>query len=417
MLARTDGRSRRRGIILLWGVWAVTRGLYAAALLKLVSFQLLKPAAGDVRLYRHWARVLAAGSFPADDPRWQYPPLAGAVMLLPRLSGRDYLATFVFLMVLVDALVLVLLLRAGGSPAGAWTWVAGMFLLGPFCYARYDLVVVLAAVAALLALPRMGTFGTLTGVGAMLKVWPVFLLLGLPRGRGGVRALTAFAAAAGAGLAAAAALGGGGWGFLAGQQGRGLQMESVAATPFHVARVLGWMGVTTRPRYGSRELVGTGVPAAATVCLTLTVVALAVIAVIARRRPAADWDPVFACDVALAVTLAAVVTSRVLSPQYLSWLLGVGAVCLTRVSTRQRAAVALILAAALLSHVEFPLLWKSIAKGYPAGVGVLAARNLLLVAATVLAILRLRGGPCPRPAGTPGPRFRPDGKIATFPER
>jgi hypothetical protein len=342
-------------------------------------------------------------------------------MLAPRLSGADYLTTFVAGMVLVDAMILILLLCGGGRLIGAWAWVAGPFLLGPLCYARYDIVVTLVTVAALLALPRMRTFGVLTAVGALLKVWPVFFLLGLVRDRRGVRAAAAFAVTAGACLPAVAVLGREQWSFLTGQQARGLQMESVAATPFHLARMFGWSGAITRHRFGSSELVGTGVPAAVTGCLVLTPVVLAIIAIIAWRRPAADWDPVFACDVVLAATLAGIVTSRVLSPQYLIWLLGVGAVCLTRGATRQRPAIAMILAAALLSHAEFPLLWKSIEKAHVIGVSVLFARNLLLLAAMVIAILRLRGGPdghLPRSsAARPGTGIRPYGKIATFPER
>jgi hypothetical protein len=431
MIARTDDGShlsRRRGIIALWGVWAVTRGLYAAVLLKLMSIHLfpgssylLRVSVGDVKLYQHWGRMIAAGSFPTHDPQWQYPPLAAVVMLLPRLSGGDYLTTFVALMVLVDALILLLLLRGRRPLTGAWVWVAGTFLLGPFCYARYDIVVTLATVAALLALPRMRRFGVLTAVGAMLKVWPVFFLLGLPRDRRGARAVTAFAAAAGACLLAAAALGRGELSFLTGQQDRGLQMESVAATPFHVARMFGWRGVITRHRYGSTELLGAGVPTTATVCLVLTIIALAIIAVIVWRRQAEDWDPVFACDVALAVTLAAIVTSRVLSPQYLIWLLGVGAVCLTHAASRQRPAIVLVLVAALLSHAEFPLLWKSIEKAHVIGVMVLFTRNLLLVAAAVLAIARLRNRPAGlRPwaySGVRGMAVQPYGKIAAFLER
>jgi hypothetical protein len=424
MRARTDERSayfRRRGVIALWGVWAVTRGLYLAVLLKVMSFYLLKVSVGDVRLYQRWSGIIAAGSFPAHDPRWQYPPLAGAVMLLPRLFGGDYLTTFVVMMILVDALILILLLRSGGRLIGAWAWVAGIFLLGPFCYARYDIVVALATVAALLALPRMRTFGVLTAVGAMLKVLPVFFLLALPRDRRGVRAITAFVAASGVCLLAGAALGRGEWSFLTGQQDRGLQMEAVAATPFHIARMFGWKGVKIRHRYGSSELLGTGVPDTATVCLVLTVVMLAIIAIIVWRRPSATWDPVFACDVALAVTLAAIVTSRVLSPQYLIWLLGVAAVCLTLGATRQRPAIVLILLAAFLSHVEFPLLWKSIEKAHVIGLTVLFARNLLLLAATVSAILRLRSRPrrlgLPSLAGVRGTGRQPYGKIAAFLER
>jgi hypothetical protein len=254
----------------------------------------------------------------------------------------------------------------------------------------------------------------------MLKVWPVFFLMGLPRDRRGLRAVAAFTAAAGACLLAAAALGRGELSFLIGQQDRGLQMESVAATPFHIARVFGWRGVIIRRRYGSLELIGNGVPTVATLCLVATIVVLAIIAVIVWRRPAADWDPVFACDVALAATLAEIVTSRVLSPQYLIWLLGVAAVCLTLGATRQRPAILLILISALLSHAEFPLLWKSIENAHAVGVAVLLSRNLTLAAAMVLAILRLWRHPArslPWVSAPPRNTARPAGKIAVFLER
>ncbi|MDX6428821.1 MAG: hypothetical protein QOE54_1187, partial [Streptosporangiaceae bacterium] len=87
----------------------------------------------------------------------------------------------------------------------------------------------------------------------------------------------------------------------------------------------------------------------------------------------------------------------------------------------QRPAIVLILLAAFLSHVEFPLLWKSIEKAHVIGLTVLFARNLLLLAATVLAILRLRNRPArlglPSLITLRGTGREPYGKIAAFLER
>ncbi|QSY47912.1 glycosyltransferase 87 family protein [Streptomyces griseocarneus] len=58
-----------------------------------------------------------------------------------------------------------------------------MPLLGPIVYARYDVMVTAVAVAALLAAARRTRLsGALTGFGALLKVWPLLLLIGTPRG-------------------------------------------------------------------------------------------------------------------------------------------------------------------------------------------------------------------------------------------
>ncbi|BFO20807.1 hypothetical protein SHKM778_71950 [Streptomyces sp. KM77-8] len=68
-------------------------------------------------------------------------------------------------------------------------WVAGVPLLGPTVYARYDVMVTAVAVAALLAAvrrPRLA--GVLMGFGAVVKVWPALLLVGVRRwGRGAGR--------------------------------------------------------------------------------------------------------------------------------------------------------------------------------------------------------------------------------------
>lgn len=92
------------------------------------------------------------------------------------------------LCLLCDAAVCALLVYAGQRPGkslrGAWVWVIGVALLGPTSYARYDVMVAAVAVAGLLAGARQPrTMGALAGFGALLKGWPVLLLVGAPRGR------------------------------------------------------------------------------------------------------------------------------------------------------------------------------------------------------------------------------------------
>ncbi|WFE20665.1 MYXO-CTERM domain-containing protein [Solwaraspora sp. WMMD937] len=72
------------------------------------------------------------------------------------------------------------------------------------------------------------------------------------------------------------------------------------------------------------------------------------------RRRRTDWAPTVGFDLALLAVGVAVVTSRVLSPQYLLWLLGLAAVCLTRRDTTQRAPALLIVVATVLTSAYFP---------------------------------------------------------------
>lgn len=338
----------------------------------------------DMRHYAAWGKTIAGGGFPSGDT-WQYPPLAAVVMVAPRLIPfLDYLHAFVTLALLADLLVLLALLMGTASRAGAWTWTVGLFLLGSIVQFRYDLFVTAVAVLALRALPRQVLTGALVGVGALLKVWPLLLLVALPRDRRAVRAL----AACGVVVAAVMAVSLGHLGFLNGQRSRGLEIEAVAVTPWQLARLFGHPTKIVH-RYGCAEFAFPGASAIALICGFATLFGLALVACSAWRR--SSWSPAWGCDLALAAVLVAVVTSRVLSPQYLIWLIGIGAVAMTFPGSRQRPVVALILAAALLTQVVFPFGWDGLASKDPQLLSVLAlvARNALLVAATVLSLARI----------------------------
>lgn len=357
--------------------WAATRAPLVAVVLGWIPYAWPSVIRGDLELYARWAAILSDGRFPAGDVNWQYPPAAALAVLAPSWLPGDYLVGFLTIAVLADLGVL-LLLRRGGE-AGAWVWIAGVPLLGPIAYARYDIVVALAAVAALVLAARPVVSGALIGLGAMLKVWPVLLLVGARRP--GATALGAAGAAAAIATALALLLPGS-LDFLSPQRGRGIQIESVPGTVFLVGRHLGWDG-TSELRFGAREWVGSGVDPVRLLAPVLTVIALAALAWLAWRHRKAE-----PADVALTAVLLAVVTSRALSPQYLLWLVAVAAVCLTRRETAQRPAALLILVATGLTQLEFPVLWSPLVAGSLADL-VLVARNLVLVAATVAAVRAL----------------------------
>jgi hypothetical protein len=394
----------------LAAVWAAGRGL----LLWLLARDYLGLFGGGglgrevYHLYAHWHGVLAAGGYPQGDPRWQYPPGAGPVLIAPgALPGLTYFQGFVLLALAADAVVLAALVRAGTRPGrslrGAVLWTAALPLLLYLPLVRYDVPVTAFAVLSLLALPRSPrACGAWAAAGALVKVWPALVLIGAPGGRT-TREAWATAAVTGAVLLGTlTVLFRDPFGFLRQQGDRGVQIESLGGTLLALARRAGWEG-EVRYRYGAMEFTGPYVPLVAAVSLALTAAALG--ALLLWRASARRWSPATPYDAALCAVLLFTVTSRVISPQYMVWLLGLAAVCLTSRHTRQGPVAALLVAAAAVSTVAYPGLYDEVVHGTWTGCLLMLARNGLLAAAAVLSFARLwRGADAhPRRGRTPEP--------------
>ncbi|MDN3251872.1 MULTISPECIES: glycosyltransferase family 87 protein [Streptomyces] len=364
--------------------WGATRLVLLLFVLKVWVFPGPDVTSDVSVIYRGWYEVLRTGTFPLGDVTWQYPPAAAFAILSPALLPfLEYATAFFVLACLADLAVLALLWRAGRgsgrSPRGAWVWVVGVPLLGPTVYARYDVMVTAVAVAALLAAgrhPRVA--GALVGLGALLKVWPALVLLGM-RGR----APWAAAALGVAGLAGLFAVTmPGAFAFLTFQRERGTEVESLGALVFHVARHFGWDGEVLL-NYGSVEFLGPHVGTVSTVALALTALAFAWL--LLWRLAASRFATHTAADAAFTAVLMFTVTSRVISPQYLVWLVGLAAVCGCFRASRMRVPAALVLVASLVTVLEFPLYFAQVVASDPFGVALLFVRNGLLVAAALVA--------------------------------
>jgi Glycosyltransferase family 87 len=411
-----------RVILLLWALSAVPSISHGAVV-------------GDVSLYAHWAQFMQGqGNFPSYDPQWQYPPGAALIMLFPQIFvnlGFSYIVVFYLFALAADTAVFRLLLgqadriaREADAPphmSGMWAWIGGGFAVGPLILMRYDVIVTALAVGGLLATVRgrarrpaesarrrtWALRGTLIGLGAIIKVWPAVLLAGLPDGRDGRRAL---AWAAGTGIVVSGilcAIMPGGLSFITGQYGRGIEVESVLATPFSVAA---WFGYDARTvhEFGAFQISGPGVNLVGSCSLLLTVIGLGfVVWWRLRRFNHASWSPALMYDVALTVVLVMVVTDRVLSPQYLIWLMGLAALCLAENGPGRRATVMatpakLVMACVLVTQIEFPILFGEVMGHGVWGTSLVAARNTTLVVATVLAIKALWRASTKAPADPAG---------------
>lgn len=401
-VAQMDMTGSRRlpfGLLTLWGA---TRLLLLLFVFKVYVFPGPDVTSDVSVIYRGWYETLRTGTYPLDDVTWQYPPAAALAILSPALLPfLDYASAFFVLAFLADLAVLALLLYAGARPGkswrGAWVWAAGLPLLGPTVYARYDVMVTAVAVAALLAGSRHPrAMGALTAFAALLKVWPALLLLGA-RGR------AAWAWAAGTGLAVAAVFAvsmPGAFAFLTFQRDRGTEVESLGALVFHVARQFGWDGEVLL-NYGSVEFLGDHVDTVSGGALLLSGAAFAWL--LLWRVRARRFAPHTLADAALVAVLMFTATSRVISPQYMVWLVGLAAVCLCFRGSRMGRPAVMILVASFVTVLEFPVWFSHVVVSDWLGITLLFVRNGLLVLAALLAAFELWHDTVPGPAPEPLP--------------
>ncbi len=371
---------RGRRALVDWAIWGVLR---AGLVLIVAGFVPWPEQVNDLTIYAGWvADTLGEGRFPTDE-MWQYPPLAGPVFLLGAWLPGERMG-FVSLFLGFDAAIMAMLIgqaQRTGRAAGTRLWALLPVIVGPLLLARFDVVPTTFAVAAVLVAARPMASGVLAATGAWLKVWPVLVLAALQRRdlpRGLVGALGASALIAGILLVTTVDP----MSFLGGQRDRGLQIESLAAWPFLIARLLG-ADVEVVYRYGAHEIESAGVQPVAASMVVLTLVLLGVVAV---QRLRGALDELSGADVALAAVLFSVATSRVFSGQYFIWLLGLAAVTLGDPASRMRRTSSLLIGAGLATQLVYPWLYSALLEGNPVAVVVQTIRVGLTLAATCVAL-------------------------------
>jgi hypothetical protein len=324
-------------------------------------------------------------------------------MLLPAYMSWSYATSFAVLMGVCGAACIAAAasaLRAVGAGADR-TWAVLLaigvapLVLGSLFDTRFDLWPTLLAVGALAALvrDRAVVSGALLGLGFAAKLWPVVLLpialvhLCRRKGRrGALLHLAAFVAVAVACFLPFAIIAPHGLrAMFADQLGRPLQVESLGAAVLMAAEHLGMSPLATIDSHGAQALSGRGARLAANLSTVLEVVTVVAIWVVFARRRNSDGEAVL---LATAAALAALIAfDKVLSPQYLIWL--VPFVFLVR-GERGVLAGGLLFLALGLTQTWFPVHYWSLALDHAAPWSwYLLARDLALVALAGVLLLEL----------------------------
>ena len=315
-----------RGLAL---IWLVARGIVFGVW---AYFGLTTQ--GDVLYY--WQRIhLMATGTPLERTLVEYPtPVVWFLSIPYWVAGQSrpaFVVVFIGFMLVLDMLFAVVLWRAGGTRRtfAVLFWIVFTFVMGPTTYMRFDLVPAILGGLAVLSLlaTRNRVAGALVGLGAAFKLWPALLwpgTLGARRGR--LQATLGFLVV-GVGLAVISFVAGG-WDRLvsplAWQGARGLQVESIWATPLMLLR--GFSPTSYRvalSQWQAFEISGSGTSTALTASSIATVVGyLAIVAtyVLWLRRP--DRTVVEAALIMVLVVTIIIVTNKTFSPQYMMWLGG-----------------------------------------------------------------------------------------------
>ncbi len=384
-----------RSLYLLVAVFVVTRtvGAFLAGHPGVYT-RSIPPIIFDVNTYGDWAhQIVQLGHVPYAQVRIEYPPGALPFIIAPAVMftlGHTYLLGFVALMVLIDSvglLGLVVLARRWGSPLGPWVWVLALPLLGPLSWVRLDIVPAVATIWAIVAAAtsRWAQAGSLLAFGALTKVYPAFLFPAAWRITSRARALLLGAALVLALLILpfARSLDQMVSSVASYHLSRGIQAESVWANGLLIAHRLGHYPAVAVFEFGSDDVASGLSQTLKQISTVLSIAALLPGIVIASRRSNRDNTQLLAAIMFATLSLL-LVTGRVLSPQYLLWLIALGAAATCAVPGVIRGPVLLVLPTAVATQLLYPfLIYPLVSRSTSAQVElalvVLTVRNALIV--------------------------------------
>jgi uncharacterized membrane protein len=362
-----------------------------------------------VELYFSDASKILAGFLPYRDFTFEYPPLAAIFFLLPRLFTDQYLNYSILYHVEVGICLLIglwvvfdIARRLGKSP---WklllVYTFAVLAVGPILGEQFDLFPAVLTLSAIYFfwLGKVKISWLMLALGTMLKIFPiviapVFLLLYL-RNHQNIQiwkgmitfGLTCLIVISPFLFISPASLSN----LLNYHAARGLQLESLYSSLLLIGNKMGITAVKLDFRAGSWNVVGQGSEFMASLSIYIIIAGLLVVYafIYSRIKPGKSQFSRIGAYSLLAV-LVLLIFSKVLSPQYLIWL--VPLIPLLFVGWRKAILVVFILTGVLTYYI-FPLHYDSLMAMNTGIIIVLLIRNLLLMLMALLigiSLLRMK---------------------------
>lgn len=378
-----------------------------------------RPLEGGPAVFLSIAQRVASGVVPYRDFALEYPPLALLPITLPRVLAGSSINGYE---ILFTAIAVCLAM----ATAAAVAWLAGhgwsatsrretlLVFIGlslaamPQVVWRFDIVPALLTALALMAVAagRPVSAGLALGLGTAAKLYPAFLIPVLlayyvlgRRWRDAALLLFGSAVTVGAICAQLVLLGGSdAFTFLTYQGDRGIEIQSVLGGIFLLAQNLFGIEAAVSFGFGSYEVTSSlGATLALPDLLAQVVLGIGLIigtgvSFMRDRRRLGFIQPTTLVTYLLATLVLVMLANKVLSPQYIVWLLPFGALLPWRQSL-------LLVAIFALTTFVYPLAFALLRAADPLAVAALNGRNLLLLVLLIWLVVprrdgrRLDGGP------------------------
>ena len=357
---------------------------------------------GDLSLYDYWAYQVDNGTGVYGlVTEWVYPALAFVpIWIAGALNLVSYEVSWLALVFVINTTAVLLMVhpvkngKVFSGTYASWAFLSALLLLGPVAVSRIDSVSAALAILGLVAIKRnsTGIAAALFTIAGWIKIWPVALFVAMfavfkKRLQAIIVATIISASLIGIGLLA------GGtkvFGFVLQQQERGIQIESVMATPWMWLAKLGSANIFFDEVVLTNQVSGPLVQDLAAISNYIMFIALAITAFLAIRAVQAGRNRTQVFVLAsLTGVLDLIVFNKVGSPQFMIWL-AVPLVALVYFGlNRSKVALAMGAAILFLTQLVYPVFYIELLGLETMPLGLLTVRNLLLIALLIWANTQL----------------------------
>lgn len=357
---------------------------------------------GDLSLYDYWAYQVDNGTGVYGlVTEWVYPALAFVpIWIAGALNLVSYEVSWLALVFVINTTAVLLMVhpvkngKVFSGTYASWAFLSALLLLGPVAVSRIDSVSAALAILGLVAINRnsTGIAAALFTIAGWIKIWPVALFAAMiavfkKRLQAIIVATTISASIISIGLLA------GGtkvFGFVLQQQERGIQIESVMATPWMWLAKQGSANIFFDEAVLTNQVSGPLVQDLAAISNYVMFIALAITVFLAIRAVQAGRNRTQVFVLAsLTGVLDLIVFNKVGSPQFMIWL-AVPLVALVYFGlNRSKVALAMGAAILFLTQLVYPVFYIELLGLETMPLGLLTVRNLLLIALLIWANTQL----------------------------